>query len=153
MVDMFASVGAHEGYACPEGIEEYTIYFDKSEKLTTNVLRGNLLSKEDVLLGENVNSLQLKQEYFVVDALTLLNLKSRSVMLKNKAGDRNIRVDFDGFDYLFVWTKPNAKYICIEPWSGLPDFESAGYDITQKRGISRIASGETLEKTHSITIL
>lgn len=151
--DMYFSIGAHEGYMCPEGIEEYRLEFEKNERLTTNILNGNLLTEEYTLLGEDVNSLDLKYEYFMIDALTFLNLKSRSITLCRKSGGAKVRVDFDGFDYLFVWTKPGAKYICIEPWCGIPDFEGTGYDLTQKRGINRLARGDVFKRTHTVTFL
>lgn len=151
--DMYFSIGGHEGYMCPEGIEEYYLEFEKNERLTTNILNGNLLSEEYVLLGEDVKTLDLKYDYFSIDALTFLNLKSRAITLCRKNGGAKLRVDYDGFGYVFVWTKPGAKYICIEPWCGIPDFEGTGYDITQKRGINKIAPGAVFKRTHTITLL
>lgn len=149
---MYCSIGGHEGYACSEGIEEYSLCFEKKEHLTSNVLNGNLLTNQTLLLGDGIDELPLKYDYFKVDALTLLNLKSRSITLKHKSGKECVKVDFDGFDYVFLWTKPNANYICIEPWSGIPDFEGTSYDITKKLGISKIEKDKVLEHTHYITI-
>ncbi len=149
--DMYFSIGGHEGYFCPEGIEEYVLKFDKKENLTHNILNGNLLTNDTVLLGEDIDELPLKYDYFKVDALTFLNLKSRAITLQKKDGGRSVRVDFEGFDYAFVWTKSGAKYICIEPWCGIPDFEGSSYDITQKAGIQKIEKGKTFDVTHTMT--
>lgn len=149
--NMYFSIGGHEGYFCPEGIEEYVLKFDKKENLTHNILNGNLLTNETVLLGENIDELPLKYDYFKIDALTFLNLKSRAITLQNKNGGRSVRVDFEGFDYAFVWTKPGARYICIEPWCGIPDFEGSSFDFTQKAGIQKIATGDTFDAVHTIT--
>ena len=43
---MYASVGAHEAHACPEGIEDYDVIFEKKETLNSCVLVGNLISDE-----------------------------------------------------------------------------------------------------------
>lgn len=150
--DMYFSIGAHEAYACPEGIEQYSLHFEKKEHLTCNVLHGNLMTSEEKLLGDNIDVLPLKYDYFDVDALTFLKLKSKEITLKHDDGKRQIRVRFEGFDYVFVWTKPGAGYICIEPWCGVPDFEGTGYDITEKVGINRLSGGETFKRRHTITI-
>ncbi len=150
--DMYFSIGAHEAYACPEGIEEYHLKFERPEHLTHNELHGNLLSDEVTVIAENTDTLALNYEYFKVDAITMLNLKSRSIKLEKNDGTRTVHVDFDGFDYVFVWTRPGAGYICIEPWCGVPDFEGSSYDITEKRGINKLPSGETFRRIHTFTI-
>lgn len=149
---MYFSIGAHEGYACPEGIEEYHLEFEKKERLTTNELHGNLLSDSVTVLGEDTDVLPLKYDYFSIDALTFLNLKSRSISLVKNDGTRRLRVDFDGFDNTFVWTKPGAKYLCIEPWCGLPDFEGTGYEIENKRAIEKAVPGESFSRVHTFTV-
>ncbi len=148
--DMYFSIGSHEAYACPEGIEEYSLVFEKEENMHCNTLDGNLLEYNTYSVGEATNELQLKYDFFAIDALTFLNLKSRKVSLLHRPTGRTIAVEFDGFDYLFVWTKPNAKYICIEPWCGIPDFVDSDYDITKKTGIIKLPSQQTAERVHNI---
>ena len=152
--DMYFSIGSHEAYSTPEGVEEYYLKFEKKERLTHNTLRDGVLLNEYVVLGEDIDEFPLKYEYFDIDALTLLNLKSRKVSLCKKDGTKKITVDFNGFDYMFVWSKPgaNAGYLCIEPWCGIPDFEGSSYDITEKRGINKIEPEKTFNRVHTITI-
>lgn len=148
--ELYYSIGSHEAYACPEGIEEYSVVFDKEETLNSSVLNGNLLEYKTVSIGENIRELPLKYEYFAIDALVFLDVKSRKVTLMHK-NDKVCDVDFLGADYLLLWTKPTGKYICIEPWYGVPDFEDSDYDITKKRGIMRVNPGETDIKVHTLT--
>ena len=149
--DMYFSIGAHEGYACSGGIEEYSLVFDKEENLTCNILDGNLLEYNTYSVGEG-RELPLKYDFFAIDALTFLNLKSRGVDLVHKTTGKSLRVEYDGFDYLFVWTKPNANYICIEPWCGIPDFVDSDFDITKKRGIVKLEANGEKVLTHSIIL-
>jgi len=149
---MYASIGAHEGYACPEGIEDYQVAFEQTEILATTELDGNLLTGETKPVLNEGNVLPLKTEYFAVDALVFTALKSQAATLTHKSGNRKIRVEFPGFPSLGIWTKPGAPYICIEPWCGLPDFVDRNGDITQKRGIMAIAPDQTLTRTHKIII-
>ena len=151
---MYFSVGAHEGYSCPEGIEEYEIVFDKPETLDSYVLDGNLLEENTVRVMENSTVFPLKCEYFSVDALVFRNLNSRKVQLRNKNGDRKIDVEFNGSDYLLFWTKPNGigKYICIEPWCGIQDGVDSDYDFVNKEGIISLKPFDTHSVSHTITI-
>lgn len=150
---MFFSVGSHEAYACPEGIEEYSIVFEKDNNLSSNVLHGNLLGNDTIEILKNSNELKLEQKYFAVDALVFKNLKSRSVYLKHMKNGNKIKVDFHGFDNLLLWTKPNAPYICIEPWNGIPDTVGSSFDFTKKEGITKLDKGGVFERTHTITVL
>ncbi len=147
---MYFSIGAHEAYSCPEGIEEYSLIFEQKEDIRHTHCEGNFLIYEDELIAENTNEIPIKTEYFEIDALILLSLKSRVVSLMNRKTGRKVTLDFNGFDYFLVWTKPGAKYLCLEPWAGLPDYANSDYDITKKPGILKAESGETVVKTHII---
>lgn len=151
---MYFSVGAHEGYSCPEGIEEYEIVFDKPETLDRCVLDGNLLEDKTVRVMENSTVFPLKCEYFSVDALVFRNINSRKLQLRNKNGSRKIDVEFNGSDYLLFWTMPNdiGKYICIEPWCGIPDGVDSEYDFVNKEGIISVKPFDTHSVSHTITI-
>ena len=79
-----------------------------------------------------------------------MRLKSRKLTLKNDRTGYEIGLDFNGFPYLLIWTKPNAKYICLEPWCGIPDFLDSNFDITKKKGIICLRKGENATRTHKI---
>ena len=38
-----------------------------------------------------------------------------------------------GFDYLLLWHRPGAEYICFEPWAGICASNGGVTDITKKR--------------------
>ena len=148
--EMYFSVGAHEAYYCPEGIEAYSIIFDKPETLDSSILNGNLLEYKTVNVGENICGLPLKYEYFAVDALVFLNLKSKKVSLKNNNTGEITGLEFDGHNFFLLWTKPGANYICLEPWCGCPDFIDSDYDIKNKKGIIKLEGKEEISKIHRI---
>ncbi len=150
---MYYGVGGHEAYSTPEGIESYRVVFDEKESLKSNVLHGNLLGHETIDLTEDSNVLPLKYDYFAVDAIVLRNVNSRGVTLRSDLHDRAIRVEFPGFDYLLFWTKPNAPYICIEPWCNFQDWVDTDKDITKKPGIIALQPGERRIHTHKIEFI
>lgn len=129
---MYFTIGAHEGYALDDSFENYSIVFEKAEDLHAIVLDGNLLTNEFVNVGENTKSLALDYKYFEVDALVFKDVNSRKVWLKHNKKGNLLQIDFDGFKHMLLWTKPNAPYICIEPWVALPDYVDAPNDITKK---------------------
>jgi len=148
---MYFGVGAHEGYACPEGIEEYDVIFPKAVDLDAYQLNGNLLQKETVEIAKNCTVFPLKEEYFEIDALVFKNLGVHSVELKHRNSGRKITVEFPGHEYFLMWQKHGAKYICIEPWRGFPDYEDSDYDFVNKDGIISLEKGQTDVSTHTMT--
>ena len=62
--EMYFSVGAHEAYATPEGIEDYDIIFPHKENLETYLQAGGLLQKKTVTIGKNTEYLPLYDKYF-----------------------------------------------------------------------------------------
>lgn len=151
--DMYFSVGAHEAYLCPEGIENYEIVFEKTEDFDAYQLEGPLLSDNTKNYGKNTDVLQLDNSLFENDCLIFKNLNSRSVNLVNKTTDQKIKVDFEGFDFLLIWTVPDAPFICIEPWCGVTDNVNTTKQLSQKEGIERIEKGGSFYRIHSFEII
>lgn len=149
--EMFYSVGAHEGYACPEGISQYELVFDRPETLRANLLDGSLIRHESVTVLENGTVFPLRDEDYANDALVFLDVASRGVTLRSKLHARTVRVDFAGFDVLLLWMKPGAGFICIEPWCNAPDYVDSDQDFSKKPGVIRLAPGERRVKTHALT--
>ncbi len=150
---MYFSIGSHEGYYTPEGIEDYDIIFPQNETLNAYVLYGNLLSNQQLPIIKDTNILPLYDKYFTVDALVFKDLKSRSAMLRNRKTGKAVKIDFDYAPYFLLWHKPNAPYICVEPWAGVQDIIGSSYDITQKEGILSLDAGKTYLAEHTITVV
>lgn len=150
--EMYFSIGSHEGYSTPEGIEDYDVIFPQEETLDSFVLYGNLLSDQRLPMLKESRVLPLYEKYFTVDALVFRDLKSRSATLRNRKTGRMVRVDFPDCPYFLLWHKPNASYICMEPWDGIGDRVGAGSELTEKEGIRRLAKGETYHAAHTLTV-
>lgn len=147
---MYFSVGAHEGYYCPEGIEDYYIEFEGPQTLDSYILNGNLLEENSIRIIENETKLPLKYDYFSVDALVFKDIKFHKATLVHKNSSKKVTVEFNDSNYFLLWTKPNANYICLEPWNGVQDIVGSGYDISHKEGIIKLEIGKSYETTHTI---
>lgn len=150
---MYFSIGSHEAYYTPEGIEDYDVIFPQKETLDAAPLYGNILSKSGKRIITDSDTIALYDKYFTIDALVFTTLKSRSATLRNRKTGRSVRVDFPFANYFLLWHKHGAPYICLEPWSGIPDIEGSDYDITHKEGITALSAGDTYLGEHTITFI
>ncbi len=150
---MYYGVGAHESFSCPEGIEHYTLNFDKEETLMHSVLSGAQITEQTEEITRNSKVLRLKTDYFRVDALVFLHVNSRGVTLESDTRKERVRVDFDGFDYLLLWQRPRAGYLCIEPWTNPPEYTTSDHMLSHKPGMLLLSPGKRETHTHTITFL
>lgn len=149
---MYFNVGSHEGYYTPEGIEDYDVIFPESETLDAYVLYGNLVSNQRLPIIKDTCTLPLYDKYFTVDALVFKDLVSRSAMLRNRKTGRTIRIDFPDAKYFVIWHKPNAPYICLEPWNGVQDTVDADGDLMHKEGITALEAHKEFRYVHTIIV-
>lgn len=147
---MYFSVGAHEAYACPEGIENYFVEFEKEENFNAYKLDGNLLLNSYDTIPSNGNILPLKEEYFTIDALVFKNINSQKVVLKKKNSTKKIELEFPNHNYFLIWHKYRSKYLCLEPWCGIQDIANTSYDITEKEGIISLEKHCEYNASHTI---
>ncbi len=145
---MYFSLGGHSGFNCPffenEKYEDYYIEFEVPETDETwLVSKEGLIENESIPYLNNTKTLPLNSDIFAKDALIFKNLQSKKITLKSKNHSVALTVDISEFDYLGLWAKPNAPFVCIEPWLGISDSVNTNQDFTQKEGIQYLEAGET----------
>lgn len=150
--EMYFSIGAHEGLKCDGGINDTKIVFEKKETLFNCEVAPNigLMTGNSERICENTDTLHLCEDWFKIDALVFKTLKSRYLRVVNKATGRTVKVNFDGFDSLLIWTMPGADFVCAEPWCGFPDDVDFEGDFSEKYGIIQLLPGEEKTKAHSL---
>lgn len=150
---MYFSCGAHEGFYLPCGIDGTKIVFDEKEELKNYRVTEGLLDTVFEPLGDGTDTLTLKKEYFAVDAIVLKELNSKGVVLKSVDGTRKVRVDFPDFEHLLIWQVCGAPYVCIEPWSGLPDiYGQKSCAIEEKESVTALSPFSSKSYAHRITV-
>ena len=155
---MYFSLGGHPAFNCPLGDNEsytdYVLEFEKpeiSESYLLNMTNG-LVTNKTKLVFSNGNEIELQPDLFNEDALIFKDLSSRMVALKHKEKGTVLTVSFDGFPFLGIWAKPNAPYVCIEPWIGIADAEDTNQQLTDKEGIVSLKATDEFKATYSIEI-
>ena len=102
---------------------------------------------------ENASIMKLSKELFADDAIVFGNLKSNTVALKNTKNSDTVTVDFTGFPYIGLWSKPDgAPFVCIEPWFGHADYEDFDSDFREKEGVIKLPGKEEFCCKYSISI-
>lgn len=155
--EMYFSIGAHPGFNCPilpdERMEDYYLEFENNENAIRYYLENGLISEHTGVLLKEAHILPLSQALFKDDAIILKNLSSHRVTLKNQRSHKEINLEYAGFPYLGIWSKPEgASFICIEPWYGLADMEKTDSNLKLKEGIQVLESMQEFNCEYCIAI-
>ncbi|MCL2014774.1 MAG: aldose 1-epimerase family protein [Defluviitaleaceae bacterium] len=155
---MYFSLGSHEGFICPrspgETFSNYFLEFDHDNTYKALTVTPDGFMSEPYTVLEDDRRLYLDYKMFDNNSVVLHNLPSNKVILASQSSKPKIVIEYDDAPNLVLWSQPNAPYICIEPWHGLPDFEKdqSPIDITKKQGIICLQQGETFAWQHNISI-
>lgn len=155
--DIYFSIGAHPGFTCPinenEAFEDYYFSFAEKEAMETYVLEGPYRKPNKEVLQEPTNKLPISVPLFKDDAIILENMKKNEVSIRSAKTDKYITVQFDGFPYVGLWSKPEgAPFVCIEPWYGIADAIGESVELKSKKGIQKLAVNETFDCTYHILV-
>ena len=162
---MLFSIGAHPAFnwtfTNESKKEDYFLEFENIKKTKRYFLNelGLVYKNEDLEIKNN--KILLNEELFKNDALVFNDANIKTVSLKNKNENKNenkkdnriIKVDFESFPYLGIWSKPSgAPFICIEPWFGLADEENSNQNLEDKKGMIRLEKDEVFSCFYSVEI-
>lgn len=146
------SIGAHPAFTLPNQFENYVIAFEKDESFKYYLLQNDLISNKTKKLEVHDKKIPLNYKLFEDDALIFKTIKSKSLtILENE--NPILRVHFEDFPSLGIWTKKNAPFICIEPWFGYADTTENSGNLFEKEGIQILESNTTFHSKFSIEIL
>lgn len=162
-VELPFCVGGHPAFNVPvagdgDAFEDYALEFSRPWTTSTPVINGGLwdYGTQIPLLNEE-SHLPLTRGLFDYDTVVLENVPNSTVTLTGPAG-HGVRVDFDGFDYLGIWSPfsadgTGAPFLAIEPWCGTATRTDEDDIFEHKQGLLTAAPGETITKTFRITLL
>jgi len=146
------SIGAHPAFALPGNFENYSLEFEKVEPLEYTLLENDLVSTQTETIATNSNFVPLTHKLFERDALIFKKLESKSLTIVEKEIPR-LKVHFEDFPNLGIWTKVGAPFLCIEPWFGYSDTTETNGNLFEKEGIIVLKSTDTFQTKFCIEIL
>lgn len=142
---MYFQLGGHPAFAVPPvgsggerngAYEDFYLQFEKPENSPRHYINsdGFFDGRKESLL-QNSDKIALRKDLFDEDALILKDLQSRKVSLKSDVNPHYLSLQFTGFNYLGMWAKSGAPYVCIEPWLGCADSQNLEVELSRKEGV------------------
>ena len=145
------SIGAHPAFAIDNNFKDYSLRFNKEDEFISYELENEQFNNSFKEISTVNNTISLDYSLFEKDALVFKHLNSNELtLLENE--QEVLSVQFDGFPYLGIWTKPNAPFLCIEPWCGLADNVNHNGELSVKEGINLLEKDATFNRTMIIRL-
>lgn len=138
------SLGGHWGFALEESIENYSLQFDAPVTLKREILDGAFISGQTEQLQTHGNTLPLSYHICDNDTWVIRNAPRACTLYKGE--QQVVRLEYPDSPHLLIWTKPDARFVCLEPWNGMPD----GKESTQLKGKDSICLADPASKTSFI---
>ncbi|MFA6627661.1 MAG: aldose 1-epimerase family protein [Bacilli bacterium] len=150
--------GGHPGFNIPlypgETFEDYRLIFKTSEKFSSPLVEsdGTINYNAPWLCFTDLKELPLEYRYFDNDAIIIPRVRSEEVLLVNKQ-HQGIRFTYLDFVTLAIWTRPTAKFVCLEPWIGHGDRYDTTHDFMKKDNLIFLEPTKDFNIGYTITIL
>ena len=153
---MPASFGFHPAFAWPLPFgrprEAHRILFAQPEPAgLAAIMPGGLIGPLPLPSPLQGRELPLSDALFAQDALVWDALESRRLRYDGGSGP-GLEIGFDGMPMLGIWTKPGARFVCVEPWHGIADPEGFDGEIWDKAGMLRFEPGEARTFSMQVTL-
>ena len=156
--EMYFNVGGHPTFNCPffkhEKFTDYYIEFGEQENIPRYLMSGPLLNGEKTPLLNNENIIALNRSLFKENAIILKDIKSDVLMLRSKNHPLSIALHVSGVPHFGIFSfaeSEDDKYICIEPWHGLPG-HPGDKTLKDKEGIIHLSKDEVFSFNYDIVI-
>jgi galactose mutarotase-like enzyme len=155
--ELLFSIGAHPAFRCPrqpgEDFSDYYFEFDHPVRLHRHLLAGGLLTGATTPVPTEQAALPLSYDLFADDALVFKHYDFTRLTLRSRRSPEFVRLAFDGFPYLGLWTKgPGAEFVCVEPWQGIASSVGEPGELRDKEGILTLGPGQTFAAAYTIEI-
>lgn len=137
-VELPYMLGVHPGFNWPLAgagpREAHRLHFDAVEAEETRPL-----GTSPVMPYRFDGRVALPSKIDFATAHGLPDIASRSVRFGTETVD--ITLGFDGFAQLALWSRGEAPFLCIEPWSNMPIAINAPQQFAELPGVTRLPPG------------
>ncbi len=148
--EMFFSIGGHPGFTTPAGASEtrdqYFLEFPGKESLEYILVSpesGFAVPWVSYPLALDQGYLPIANDLFDRDALIFENGQLSIVRIAKPDRSPYVTMECDGFPSLGIWSKPEGRFVCLEPWLGRVDDDGFTGELKDKAGEQRLAAGES----------
>lgn len=157
--EMLYELGGHDGFRAPlaagENMADYAIRLPGSDAIRPYGMDAAcMITPKGTAYPLKDGRLPLSPAAYGLDTIILDQPPQAKAVLVDAQDRPRVTLEFRDFPYLGIWTadKPfDTGYICIEPWTALPDAVFVGRGLEDKRGIRTLAAGQSEELTYTAT--
>lgn len=151
------SVGAHPAFAVPLTKEtDFTDYYLQFSDVETTgkwpLSADGLIENASIPFLQQTSRLPLTKELFYGDALVFKQLRSNSIAILNNHNQHGLKLGYEGFPYMGIWSSRDANFVCIEPWCGIADHVTASGELSEKEGINQLVAGKSFLRSWYIEV-
>ncbi len=158
-IPMFYELGGHDGFRAPlapgENMSDYAIRIPGLNHITPYGMdENNMITPKNRSFALPNGRISLKPSDYRLDTVILDNLPQSKAVLVDKQDRPRVTMEFKDFPYLGIWTAAknfDTNYVCIEPWTTLPDAVFAGRALSEKTGIRTLQPGKSEILTYTTT--
>lgn len=152
--EMYYELGGHDGFRIPagSGMADWAILLPGLDRVQLYPMDQDLMvaPRMEPIPLDHRGGLPLTPASYGQDTMILDAPPQGKAVLADPRGCPRVTLEFPDFPYLGIWTqnKPyDTGYVCIEPWTTLPDATFVGRELPEKAGIRRLPAGgsETLQ--------
>lgn len=157
--EMLFTIGAHPAFNVPtvesEMQKDYYLTFGNHEKLDYIRISndgGTALYKDIKQLILTDGKYQVGEHLFEDGVLIFENSQLSEVGIAYPNKEQYINIKCEGFPYVGVWTKPNAPFICLEPWYGRCDNQGFIGELKDKTGVQSLGAKQEFKVKYEIIV-
>lgn len=149
-------IGGHPAFAIDqEDLKQgnYYLQFEEEEEKVhfLSLVDGLIATQYAKNIMVDKKTIPIDSHSFDNDAIIMKGINCHKISLNNKrTGKKLLTMDFTGFPYLAVWSKPNAPFLCIEPWYSTPDNVNSSGVFTQKQDIISLKPNDIFECKYTV---
>lgn len=156
---LYYAVGWHPGFRVPleAGLdyEDYELQFPAEARpgAAPCTCRPCYLQGPFAPYPLTAQRLPLRHRLFA-EHMLILDGTGGSVTLRAPGGRRQITVEYPDAEFLGIWKciGSRAPYVCLEPWSGLPDAVGGCREISRRDDMKRLPPGGAGRHRWSVTV-
>lgn len=146
---MYYELGAHDGFRAPlaagERMSDYAVRLPGLDAIRPYGMDGAcMLTPQGKSYPLSNGRMPLTPATYGLDTVVLPCPLQGRVMLVDGLDRPRVTLECAQFPYLGIWTQNKpfpTNYVCIEPWSTLPDAVFCGRGLADKPGIRILAPG------------
>ncbi len=149
-IPFWFAVGVHPGFICPifstDKAEDYFLRFSVPQTLTyyPRDEESGLCTGETRSFAIRAEEIPLHDHFFDGGAFITGSYTTDTIWLCHRTLDHFVELRFENFSYMVIWGPPERlHFVCLEPWSGLPDFVGTDHIWEKKPGNIRLNPGDT----------